>query len=87
MQAPFKQVLKRGQKSCDGHKSFPFPSEVRKKETLDNKSHRDGKRGFVCLLVLGFQRALTNIFPRERSHDNNLTHSTSQDEEKNMAIE
>ena len=59
----------------------------KKKRKGQNKSHRDGKLGFVCLLVLGFQRALTNIFPRERSHDNNLTHSTSQDEEKNMAIE
>ena len=34
-----------------------------------NKSHRDEKLGFVCLLVLRFQRALTNIFTRERSHD------------------
>ena len=47
---------------------FHFP--VRKKETVDNKSHRDGKRGFVCLLVLRFQRALTNILlPGERSQD------------------
>ena len=37
---------------------------------MDNKSHRDGKRGFVCLLVLRFQRALTNILlGGERSQD------------------
>ena len=41
-------------------------------EEGDNKSHRDGKPGFVCLLVLGFQRALTNIFTQERNHDSHL---------------
>ena len=70
MQAPFKQVLKRDQKAVMTTNLFQLPSEVRKKETVDNKSHRDGKGGFVCLLVLRFQRALTNILlPGERSQD------------------
>ena len=70
MQAPFKQVLKRDQKAVMATNLFQLPSEVRKKETLDNKSHGDGKRGFVCLLVLRFQRALTNILlSSERSQD------------------
>ena len=48
---------------------FTQMAVVKKKKT-DNKSHRDGKPGFVCLLVLRFQRALTNILlGGERSQD------------------
>ena len=78
MQAPFKQVLKRDQKAVMATNLFQLPSEVRKKETLDNKSHRDGNVALsVCLFYVS--RELSEIFCSAVKEVK--TRSTSQDGE------